>query len=251
MKRGLVLEGGAMRGMFSAGAMDVMMEQGISFDGIMGVSAGAVFGCNYKSNQPGRVLRYNLRFCQDPRYCSFRSFLKTGDLYGGEFCYREIPNKLDPFDRAAYRASPMDFYVVAADVETGQAVYRNCLEGGEEDLQWFRASASMPLAARVVEVGGLRLLDGGMADSIPIQKMESLGYDRNVVILTQPLGFVKEKNSALPLMRLTLRKYPKLLDTMARRHQRYNETTAYIREKERRGELFVLRPEAPLDIGKI
>ena len=146
MKRGLVLEGGAMRGMFSAGAMDVMMEQGISFDGIMGVSAGAVFGCNYKSNQPGRVLRYNLRFCQDPRYCSFRSFLKTGDLYGGEFCYREIPNKLDPFDRAAYRASPMDFYVVAADVETGQAVYRNCLEGGEEDLQWFRASASMPLA---------------------------------------------------------------------------------------------------------
>lgn len=232
MKRGLVLEGGAMRGMFSAGVLDVMMEQGIAYDGIMGVSAGAVFGCNYKSNQPGRVLRYNLRFCQDPRYCSFRSYLRTGDLYGGDFCYREIPNSLDPFDQAAYRASPMDFYVVAADVETGQAVYRNCLEGGEEDLQWFRASASMPLAARVVEVGGYRLLDGGMADSIPIRKMESLGYDRNVVLLTQPLGFVKEKNSALPLMRLALRKYPKLLETMAHRHQRDNETIAYIREKE-------------------
>ena len=251
MKRGLVLEGGAMRGMFSAGVLDVMMEQGIAYDGIMGVSAGAVFGCNYKSNQPGRVLRYNLRFCQDPRYCSFRSYLRTGDLYGGDFCYREIPNSLDPFDQAAYRASPMDFYVVAADVETGQAVYRNCLEGGEEDLQWFRASASMPLAARVVEVGGYRLLDGGMADSIPIRKMESLGYDRNVVLLTQPLGFVKEKNSALPLRRLALRKYPKLLETMAHRHENYNETTAYIREKERRGELFVLRPEAPLPIGKV
>lgn len=251
MKRGLVLEGGAMRGMFSAGVLDVMMEQGIAYDGIMGVSAGAVFGCNYKSNQPGRVLRYNLRFCQDPRYCSFRSYLKTGDLYGGDFCYREIPDKLDPFDQAAYRASPVEFYVVAADVRTGQAVYHKCMDGGEEDLQWFRASASMPLAAKVVKVGGYQLLDGGMADSIPIRKMEEVGYDRNVVVLTQPLGFVKKKNSALPLMRVALRKYPKLLETMARRHQRYNETTAYIREKERRGELFVLRPEHPLNIGKV
>lgn len=251
MKRGLVLEGGAMRGMFSAGVLDVMMEQGIAYDGIMGVSAGAVFGCNYKSNQPGRVLRYNLRFCRDPRYCSFRSYLKTGDLYGGDFCYREIPDKLDPFDQAAYRASPVEFYVVAADVRTGRAVYRKCMDGGEEDLQWFRASASMPLAAKVVKVGGYQLLDGGMVDSIPIRKMEELGYDRNVVVLTQPLGFVKEKNSALPLMRVALRKYPKLLDAMARRHQRYNETTAYIREKERRGELFVLRPEHPLNIGKV
>lgn len=251
MKRGLVLEGGAMRGMFSAGILDVMMERGIPFDGIMGVSAGAVFGCNYKSNQPGRVLRYNLRFCQDPRYCSFRSYLKTGDLYGADFCYRAIPDELDPFDTETYRNSPIDFYVVGADVETGLPVYHNCRDGGKEDLQWFRASASMPLAAQVVEVGGYRLLDGGMADSIPVKKMEDLGYEKNVVVLTQPLGFVKEKNSALPLMRIALRKYPKLLETMAHRHERYNETTAYIREQERKGNLFVLRPEAPLEIGKV
>ncbi len=251
MKRGLVLEGGAMRGMFTAGVLDVMLEQGITYDGIMGVSAGAVFGCNYKSNQPGRVLRYNLRFCRDPRYSGLRSFLKTGDLYGADFCYRAIPDELDPFDTEAYRASPTAFYVVAADVDTGKPVYHLCPDGGKEDLQWFRASASMPLASRVVEVGGRRLLDGGMADSIPIKKMEALGYERNVVVLTQPLGFVKEKNSALPLMRVALRRYPKLLETMAHRHERYNKTTAYIREQERRGTLFVLRPEAPLEIGKV
>ena len=133
MKHGLVMEGGAMRGLFTAGVIDVMMEEGIGFDGAIGVSAGAVFGSNYKSNQPGRGIRYNLRFCQDPRYSSFRSLAKTGDLFGADFCYREIPDHLDPFDREAYESSPMDFYVVATDVHTGKPVYHNCRtysEGG-------------------------------------------------------------------------------------------------------------------------
>lgn len=251
MKRGLVLEGGAMRGMFSAGVLDVMMERGVRYDGIIGVSAGAVFGCNYKSHQPGRVLRYNLRFCKDPRYCSFRSFLKTGDLYGAEFCYRVIPAELDVFDTDSYRADPMDFYVAAADVETGKAVYHNCLDGGAEDLMWIRASASMPLAARPVEIDGRRYLDGGMADSIPLRQAEKLGFEKNVVVLTQPMGFVKERNRMLPVMRAALRKYPRLLETMAHRHEVYNETIAYIREQERRGAVFVIRPEAPLGIGKV
>ena len=148
-----------MRGLFTAGVIDGMMEAGIVFDGAIGVSAGAVFGCNYKSNQPGRVLRYNLRFCKDPRYSSFRSLVTTGDLFGADFCYREIPDRLDPFDKQAYRENPMDFFVVGTDVHTGQPVYHNCLEGGEADLDWFRASASMPLAARIVSVGGYDLLD--------------------------------------------------------------------------------------------
>ena len=118
-----------MRGLFTAGVIDVMMEAGIVFDGAIGVSAGAVFGCNYKSNQPGRVLRYNLRFCKDPRYSSFRSLVTTGDLFGADFCYREIPDRLDPFDKQAYRENPMDFFVVGTDVHTGQPVYHNCLEG--------------------------------------------------------------------------------------------------------------------------
>lgn len=251
MKRGLVMEGGAMRGLFTAGVTDVMMEAGIVFDGAIGVSAGAVFGGNYKAGQAGRVLRYNLRFCKDPRYSSLRSLIKTGDLFGADFCYREIPDHLDPFDQAAYAANPMDFFVVATDVHTGRAVYHNCLDGGREDLEWFRASASMPLAARIVSVGGYDLLDGGIADSIPLAYLEEQGYDRNVVILTQPMGYVKTKNKAMPLLRRVYKDYPQLLDTLARRQDVYNETTAAIREKERRGEVFVIRPEAPLDIHRV
>ena len=251
MKRGLVMEGGAMRGLFTAGVTDVMMEAGIVFDGAIGVSAGAVFGGNYKAGQAGRVLRYNLRFCKDPRYSSLRSLIKTGDLFGADFCYREIPDHLDPFDQAAYAANPMDFFVVATDVHTGRAVYHNCLDGGREDLEWFRASASMPLASRIVSVGGYDLLDGGIADSIPLAYLEEQGYDRNVVVLTQPMGYVKTKNKAMPLLRRVYKDYPQLLDTLARRQDVYNETTAAIREKERRGEVFVIRPEAPLDIHRV
>lgn len=251
MKHGLVLEGGAMRGLFTAGVMDVMMEEGIAFDGAVGVSAGAVFGCNFKSHQPGRVLRYNLRFCKDPRYSSFRSLVRTGDLFGADFCYREIPDHLDPFDRETYAADPMEFYVVGTDVHTGRPVYHNCQTGDAEDLAWFRASASMPLAAQVVSVGGWDLLDGGIADSIPLRYLEEQGYDRNVVVLTQPMGYVKTKNKAMPLMRRAYKQYPHLLETMAQRQDVYNETTAYIREKERRGEVFVLRPEAALDIKRV
>lgn len=240
-----------MRGLFTAGVIDGMMEAGIVFDGAIGVSAGAVFGCNYKSNQPGRVLRYNLRFCKDPRYSSFRSLVTTGDLFGADFCYREIPDHLDPFDQAAYAANSMDFFVVATDVHTGRAVYHNCLDGGREDLEWFRASASMPLASRIVSVGGYDLLDGGIADSIPLAYLEEQGYDRNVVVLTQPMGYVKTKNKAMPLLRRVYKDYPQLLDTLARRQDVYNETTAAIREKERRGEVFVIRPEAPLDIHRV
>lgn len=251
MKRGLVMEGGAMRGLFTAGVTDVMMEAGIVFDGAIWVSAGAVFGGNYKAGQAGRVLRYNLRFCKDPRYSSLRSLIKTGDLFGADFCYREIPDHLDPFDQAAYAANPMDFFVVATDVHTGRAVYHNCLDGGREDLEWFRASVSMPLASRIVSVGGYDLLDGGIADSIPLAYLEEQGYDRNVVVLTQPMGYVKTKNKAMPLLRRVYKDYPQLLDTLARRQDVYNETTAAIREKERRGEVFVIRPEAPLDIHRV
>ena len=143
-KTGLVLEGGAMRGMFTCGVIDVLMENGIRFDGAAGISAGAVFGCNYKSRQIGRPVRYNKNYCKDPRYCSDRSLIKTGDLYGADFCYRELPDVLDPFDRETFKNDPMEFYIGATDVKTGKAVYHKCTDGGEDDLLWMRASASMP-----------------------------------------------------------------------------------------------------------
>ena len=250
MKTGLVLEGGAMRGLFSTGVTDVLMEEGITFDGAIGVSAGAAFGCNVKSGQIGRALRYNTTYCKDPRYCSFRSLLKTGDLYGAEFCYSTIPYQLDPFDVEAYNRNPMEFYVVCTDVETGEAVYHNCPESNLESMQWFCASASMPLVSRIVEVGGYRLLDGGIADSIPLEAFEKLGYERNLVILTQPEGYVKKPNKAMPLMRLLLGKYPKLLRTMANRHTIYNQQVAYAETQQAAGAALILRPEAPLDMSR-
>ena len=250
MKTGLVLEGGAQRGMFTAGALDVMMERGVNFDGLIGVSAGACFGCNYKSNQPERAMRYNLKYIREPRYCGMRSLIKTGDFYGADFCYREIPLYLDPFDSETFRNSPVEFYVVCTDVHSGEAVYQQLTKGDEEDMDWIRASASMPMVSQVVHVGGRELLDGGAADSIPLRWFQSIGYEKNVVILTQPRDFVKEKNSMLPLMRVVLRKYPRLIDTMAHRHEVYNASTAYVRAEEAAGRAFVLAPDAPLPIKR-
>lgn len=251
MKTGLVLEGGAMRGLFTAGVLDVLMENGVCFDGLIGVSAGAVFGCNYKSGQIGRTIRYNTRFCRDKQYCSFRSLLKTGDLYGAEYCYHTLPRELDVFDNAAFMQNPMSFFVVCTDAETGQAIVHECKICDDRDLEWMRASASMPLAARIVEIDGYQLLDGGIADSIPLQRFESMGYEKNVVILTQPFGYVKKPNRLLPLLRHVFAKYPRLVDTFARRHESYNTATAYVAYQEQYGHALVIRPDAPLDIGHV
>lgn len=251
MKRGLVLEGGAMRGLFTAGVLDVLMEAGVKFDGIVGVSAGACFGCNYKSHQPGRAARYNIRYCRDPRYSGLRSLLRTGDIYGADFCYREIPDVLDPFDYETFEADPTEFYVVCTDVHTGRPVYHRMPHARGEEMDWMRASASMPLVSRVVRAGGMELLDGGISDSIPLKFFEEQGYDFNVVVLTQPAGYVKQRNRALPLMRAALRRYPRVVEAMERRHIAYNESLEYVLERERAGAALVIRPEAPLEVGHI
>lgn len=181
MKKGLIMEGGAMRGMFTAGVIDVMMAHGIELEGAIGVSAGAAFGCNYKSRQIGRVIRYNTRFCQDKRYGNFGVLLKTGNFYSKEFCYEEVPMVHDVFDFDTYECNPMEFYVVATDVETGKAVYHKLKDRHDHGFEWIRASASMPLVSRIVEIDGGRYLDGALADSIPVQFFESIGYDRNIV----------------------------------------------------------------------
>lgn len=251
MKKGLILEGGAMRGLFSCGVCDVFMENGIDFDGAVGVSAGAAFGCNYKSRQIGRAARYNIKYASDPRFCSIRNLIKTGDMFGVDFCYREIPFELDIFDTKTFTETPMEFYTVATDCKTGEAVYHKCYDGLGEDLLHIQASASMPLVSRVVEVGDLRLLDGGIADSVPLRFFESIGYERNVIILTQPESYRKDKASMLSLMKLTLRKYPKVVEAMERRHEVYNETLEYVAKREREGAVLVIRPESKLPIKRL
>ena len=249
MKTGLIMEGGAMRGMFTAGVLDVLMENGLVTDGAIGVSAGAVFGCNYKSHQIGRVIRYNTEYCNDKRYASFKNLVKTGNLYSEQFCYHEVPEKLDPFNEAAFAASPMDFFVVCTDVKTGEPIYHKCRKGDAEDVRWMEASASMPLAAKIVKIGHYGLLDGGVADSIPVRFFESIGYKRNLIILTQPKGYIKKKNKFLPAIRAKYFHYPAFVEAVADRHERYNETLSYISMLEQAGKDYVIRPPIPLEIG--
>ena len=250
MKKGLVLEGGAMRGLFTCGVLDVFLENGITFDGAAGISAGATFGINFKSGQAGRALRYNLKYGRDPRYCSFQSLRKTGDLYGADFCYHEIPDVLDPFDREAFRQNPMEFYIGASDVETGRPVFHRCSDCGDVDVEWMRASASMPVVSQIVSVSGRKMLDGGITCPIPYYFMEAMGYDRNVIVLTQPLGYIKKKSAIIPLMKLVLRRYPEIIRAMERRHKVYNAQTEAIRRREEAGKVLVIRPEAPLEINR-
>ena len=251
MKYGLVMEGGAMRGIFTCGVTDVLMENGISFDGSVGVSAGACFGCNYKSKQNGRSIRYNLRFCRDKRYCSFRSLFRTGDMFGAEFCYHTIPEKLDPFANEVFENNPMSFYVVATDITTGKPVYHNCHIATGSTLEWIRASASMPLAARIVEIDGRKFLDGGISDSIPLKFMESAGYDKNVVILTQPRDYIKKPSRSDSLVKLFYKKYPQLVKAYSRRPKMYNEQLKHVRKSEAEGNAFVIAPPDILPIGHV
>ncbi len=250
MKTGLVLEGGAMRGMFTAGVTDVFLDENINFDALFGVSAGACFGSSYKSKQKGRALRYNLKYCRDKRYCSFYSLITTGDLFGAKFCYYDLPKTLDVFDDAAFNENPCEFYAVCTDIETGKAIYKKCEKSDNRTLEIIRASASMPLVSRIVEVDGQKLLDGGVADSIPIKKAQEMGFEKCVVVLTQPKGYVKKKNPMMKLSRLALGNYPNLIKAMQTRHEVYNETIAYIESQEEKGNIFVIRPPKPLEIGR-
>jgi len=251
IKLGLVMEGGSMRGMFTAGVTDVMMENGIEFDGAIGVSAGAAFGCNYKSKQPGRAIRYNKRFCKNKKYCSIRNLIFTGNIFSTEFCYGTVPNELDVFDRETFKNNPMEFYIVATDVEKGCEVYYKLEEGDDEDFDLIRASASMPFLSKIVEVDKTKLLDGGIADSIPLKGFEKLGYSKNVVILTQPLGFIKEKNKHMKLMKIKYHKYPNFVGALNDRHVKYNAETLYVSRQEANGNAFVIRPPEPLNISGI
>lgn len=250
-KRGLVLEGGAMRGLWTAGVIDVMMEHDIWPDGLIGVSAGAAFGCNYKSRQVGRAIRYNTKYARDSRYSGLKSWLTSGNYYNAEFGYHTMPKELDVFDDDAFNKNPMAFYVVCTDVLTGNPVYQLLSEATEETYDWIRASASMPLASKVVELQGRKLLDGGVADSIPLEYFESIGYHRNVVILTQPAGYQKEHNKLMALMRLSLRHYPKMIEAMDKRHLMYNRQLQYVAQAEQEGRCLVIRPEGKIPIGHI
>lgn len=250
-RRGLVLEGGALRGLFTAGVLDIFLERGITFDGLIGVSAGACFGCNFKSQQLGRVIRYNKRFARDPRYCSWRSLLTTGNLFGAEFCYRELPNKLDVFDTAAFEKNPMEFHLVATDAATGKPIYKQLTKADDATLDWIRASASMPLVSQPVEIDGGLYFDGGLSDGIPLKYFESLGFTQNIVITTRPRGYRKFPRKSIALTKPFLRRHKAIYEALKTRHIWYNDTLEYIDRRVADGAAILIAPEKPLEISRV
>lgn len=250
MKTGLVLEGGAMRATYTVGVLDVLMENKIKFDGIIGVSAGAIHGASYAANQPGRNIRYYKKYASDKRFMSFRTFLKTGDIVGKDFCYNEIPWKLDPIDNETLKNSSTEFYVVAANVETGKSEYIRVKDLKDPvQMEYLRASASMPLVSKIVEVDGKKLLDGGITDSIPLKAFQDMGFEKNVVVATRADSYVKKPENPL-LSKIFYRKYPEFVKASTDRPKMYNDEKAYILDQEKQGKIFFIRPSEDLDISR-
>ena len=250
MKTGLVLEGGAMRGMYTAGVLDVFMEQGIAFDGVIGVSAGALFGVNLLSKQAGRVIRYNKRFNADPNYLGLRPLLRTGNIVDTEYAYHRVPYELDVFDDETYRASDIPFYAVVTNVETGEPEYIK-VDSVFEQMDVLRASGSMPFVSKPVEIGGKKYLDGAITDSIPFEKFMEMGYDRLVVVLTKPEGYVKKPMSRLLTKMYYASAYPNFAKKVRDRHLMYNASTARLGELEQAGKVLVLRPSQHIKISRV
>ncbi len=249
MKKGLVLEGGAMRGIYTAGVLDVFLEKGIMVDGIVGVSAGTVHGVSYVSGQYGRSIRYMKKYCRDWRFMSIRSLILTGSLVGTKFSYDDIPYRLDPFDFNKFLNSHIEFYACATNVETGKAEYLTAHDE-KRSLDIIRASSSMPLVSKMVEIDGKKYLDGGTSDSIPVKAAMNMGFEKNIVVLTQPDGYVKQPDKSMKLMRKKYRDYPAYIEAAADRHIMYNETIDYIKQLEKEGKAIVIRPSEKVDISR-
>lgn len=247
---GLVLEGGGMRGIYTAGVLDFFMEQDFYTNGVIGVSAGACHGCSYASKQPKRSFRINTEYLKDKRYMSFRSLIKTGDFFGADFVYNAIPNELDVFDYEAFHTSNIRLYASATNLETGKAEYLPCVNM-KRDVIYVRASASLPLLSHIVEVDGMKLLDGGCSDSIPVKKFQQLGYKKNIVVLTRHAQYRKGKNNLLPAIRKVYKKYPRFIKAMEDRHIVYNRTLDELSLMEKEGSVFVIRPKQPIEIGRL
>lgn len=249
MKVGLLLEGGAMRGLYTVGVLDILMDNNIKVDTIMGVSAGALFGVNFKSKQRQRALRYNLKYANDKRYMGMNSLLKTGNIMNKEFCFDIVPYELDIFDFKTFEESPEEFYAVVTNVETGKPEYIK-IDDLDEKMEYLRASGSMPFVSKFVEIDGKKYLDGGTADSIPIEKMLEMGLDKIIVVLTRPVEYRKKKSNKI-MPKLFYSKYPNFVNTINNRYKRYNEQVEKIIELEKQGKIFVVRPTKTVKMKRV
>ena len=248
---GLILEGGGMKGIYTAGVLDFFMDKEILFSDCYGVSAGACHLCNYMSGQRGRSLRISVNYLDMKQYCGAWSLLRTGDLFGVDMSYSLIPNYLDPYDYDAAAKYEGKAFAVATDIRTGKPVYLP-IRDVRKDITAVRASSSLPLVSRNVEIDGQLYLDGGISDPIPVRKSMRDGNRKNVVIMTKEEGFVRQPAGAeLAFVKARYLRYPKVYELMRERHLFYNAAVEYMEEKRREGEVFVIRPKVKSEVGRI
>ena len=249
MKLGMVCEGGASRTAFSCGVLDAFLEENLMPDYFIGVSAGIAFGVSYLSKQKGRNLTILEEYMADKRYMGFHSLFTTGNIINKDFAFYDLPFNLDPFDQNEFEKSHIDFYLSATNIENGKAEYFK-IENVFKEMEYFRATSAMPFVSQFVEINGQKYLDGGIADSIPFEKAQELGCDKIIVVLTQPIDYRKTKSSSF-LFKLFYRKYPHLVKTLENRYRTYNEQVEEIIRLEKQNKIFVIRPNVPLNIGRL
>ena len=249
-KAGLVLEGGGMKGIYTAGVLDFFLEKGIEFEVCYGVSMGSCLMCSYISKQPGRGFRTIADNLKDKNYCGFYSLLTTGDIFNADMCYNKIPNELDPYDYETAHAYKGKAYAVITDIESGKPIYYE-MKDYHKDIVAIQASSSLPLVSRIVEFDGGKYLDGGIADCIPIMKSLKDGNRKNIVVMTKEEGYRRTPFSMLGLAKIKYRKYPYLIHDLAIRHERYNRTLDFLEKEQARGNVFVIRPKKPSKVGRI
>lgn len=247
---GLVLEGGGMKGVYTAGVLDLFLEKGIEFSAVYGVSAGACNMCSYLSGQHGRAYDVTVDYLDTKMYCSLKSLAATGDLFNVDICYHLIPEYLNPYDYEAFDRYEGKAYSVATDIVTGRPEYFR-IRDMRKDIEKIRASASLPLVSRNVKIDGGLYLDGGISDAIPLQKSVMDGNRKNVVVLTKEVGFVRRPTTQLGLLKARYARYPKVWELMAERHINYNEQVAYVERQREAGTAFVIRPKEASDVGRV
>lgn len=247
---GLVLEGGGLKGVYTAGVLDFFLDKGIEFSSCYGVSAGACSLCSFLSGQRGRAYHVSVDYLEDKNYCSFYSLLKTGDLFGADMCYRKIPEELYPYDYESYEKYQGTFYSVVTNIESGQPEYIP-IKDMKKEIDAVRASASLPLVSRNVSFQGKLYLDGGISDAIPLRQSIKDGNNKNVVIMTKEIGYRRKPSSMTSLIRLRYKKYPKVYELMKNRHIAYNETLDFIKEQVKEGSTFLIQPKKASGVGRI
>lgn len=247
---GLVLEGGGMKGLYSSGVLDFFLDKGLTFSSCYGVSAGACSLCSFLSKQRGRAYHTNVDYLEDKNYCSLYSLLKTGDLFGADMCYHQIPEKLNPYDYETFEKYQGKFYSVVTNIETGCPEYIP-IKDMHTDIEAVRASASLPLVSRNVKIGNKLYLDGGISDAIPLRKSMEDGNGKNVVIMTKEAGYRRQPSGMLSLIKMRYRRYPKVYELMKNRHNAYNSTLDFLEEEVKKGTVFLIQPKVKSDVGRI